>query len=560
MFTSSIAQLLTAAYSPLSPATNIESLYIEKIKGQDVANNTLVVERRSVYKNFPIAIHNNPVIASFSDTDVISKTDSKLYNFPNHHIIKPGGGDIYVAQFKEKHKTSSSGKRLLGIDTVQYNLSVILSNYVTKSNFDASRNTFLNGSNSGFNNRYNALEEQITDINSSITSIKNNVSTLNATVLDKFLNGAIHTNDGVPYASVPVDMTSGEFYLYHYKPNQADNSNAFLCVCMAVDSTTVSSKVYMLPYVAEYCDVLYQFQQLDRWTVRMKQTNDTLEVIYMKDEKDNEARYDFKYHKTFKLYYQNNPYQLTLHDLYMTQAYDLSLQSNCKHNVIRNSNPNAFEFIILSPTGIQTFIADVQDNIIEYGATGILLSNQKNIVHNFINSKSMVRLSWMNDGHSEMGLENNIIDASNNISNIPNSITPLGTSYFYNNVIGAYNTIDASGVIGFNNIKNNNTISSYNFMKHCDIRNNNTCTIHSMINDIIYNNCSLSGNVDCINSVFYNNNVSTFTGEPTWQPNIKNCIFGQNTVAGIQGSSFIHDNIYVDGSIYASDFYSAPLS
>ena len=35
----------------------------------------------------------------------------------------------------------------------------------------------------------------------------------------------------------------------------------------------------------------------------MKQTNDTLEVIYMKDEKDNEARYDFKYHKTFKLYY-----------------------------------------------------------------------------------------------------------------------------------------------------------------------------------------------------------------------------------------------------------------
>ena len=131
---------------------------------------------------------------------------------------------------------------------------------MTKSNFDASRNTFLNGSNSGFNNRYNALEEQITDINNSITNIKNNVSTLNATVLDKFLNGAIHTNGGIPYTSVPVDMTVGEFYLFHYKPNQADNSNAFLCVCMAVDSTTVSCKVYMLPYVAEYCDVLYQFQ------------------------------------------------------------------------------------------------------------------------------------------------------------------------------------------------------------------------------------------------------------------------------------------------------------
>lgn len=516
MITSQIAQLINGVYTNISPATSIESLYIEKAVNI-TSDGKFDVVRYSMYKHFPIGVEKGLYSKITENTSVANVTGQYV-----HIDDKQSIENIPFFQFFDSSIISAAQKHLLTISTKKHDLSRILFNYEPKYAFDTSYielNKSLNKKcatlNGGINKvkadlsrtiiNVSSLETNTNNLESSTFTLTENVSTLYKCIFDTSL---YITKDGQPFEhdDIVQPYIIGGRYIMTYYPDSTSRSNYYFNIMLiAVDESTFSSKVWAIKDLSIGTDL--GNSNVEQWDLRYDFPSNKL--TFMKDEFGNEAPFDFKLNKTFKL-----------------NGSDYSISGKCRNNVIKSDK--------ISGTIINVSINGdtVYNNYIGYDSSCKEAYRVTNAQNNYIGH--CVYFKFI-EGTSKNNIK---LDSSVLIINDNKLHNIFGESNF----AGFDSRIVAYGSSSHNNIKYNKiysgAIAEFDISQSC--------------NNIIFGGSGITiRHIKNSNNIVYNN-ISTAT-KLTNELATSNSVYHTNQII-----SPANDTFYFDGSIFASDFYELP--
>ena len=449
--TAQIIQLKDASGINISPTTNIESLYYESVNGN-------VIQRKYIYSNFPVYVnYNNETLKSYKD----ASTDASVISIhKNSKLVDNKDNDIIFSSIAVSRLEKTNLRK---IDVSNYNLSNILYNYESKTMFDSSFNDIKEAISDISDN----IDASITDISNFLhVDISNNIDELNASI-----NNTIKTYTSVEnynhddLANLFGHLIPGRLYGYYYY-SENDDGKKIIFILEALDSSKLSENVVKVIAENYNYDDSTEPVDTDKWVVNYDFNNDI--VLYMKDEWNNEAPFDFRIrHKLYTVEgdYFNTDYCLmkkVKNNKICCGSSNLTINCRNKDTEIENNYIGASD-----NGGIQTY-TDIKNCYIGTNNSNLEICGENNIIGNNNSSIKIESYKILGDfilsSNNIIGSNNENIDILGDNNTIKNnncncSIYTSGTGKLYNNII--YNdcsaiTVQTNGNIIYSNCLNIN--------------------------------------------------------------------------------------------------------
>lgn len=562
----------------ISPITNLESIYYETLKEN-------IVYRNYIYSNFPV--HTN--ISTNCEIVEVDNYDSDIININSNQKLQIQNSDIYISCIN-MHRLE--GTAYHSLDISNYNLSNLLFNYASKQQlYDVTEiiNTSIAEVSSYLHN----------DINNDINNIYENEKEFEK----QFMDISIFEYNDLSSKIQNTELIPNTLYeLNYYFDNNNVNESPFYLVLLANSSTSFSKNVVATPKKSSILNN-------ETYNLIVEYDFDSNKIIYMKDEYNNSAKYDFincitfindykenKYSNKFKnntidtsvnyygfisdiLIKENNDdiicnnYIGAENTNILIDGFNNTIQNKCSNieihgnnNTIDSSNSSIYIYSNDNTIAVQcsSIYINKNSNIVGNINSSININSENNYIYD--NNSSIIIIENCSNNIIKNNNENIIINSANSIIDSSNSdISTNGTNTKYNYLtIGSYNkniTYNGNNIV----INSSNSDISIN-SNNCIIGNNNANIKIYIKNDnvTIYNgnsNIIVKGNstvTTANNTIIYNecSDISINGYNNILYNNISNVSVGNNVIIYSNNSSLhtveILDNCIIGNNIIDS--------
>ena len=397
-------QLLDASGINISPVTDITSLYYEVEREQ--AGNTIVT-RKYVYSGFPVAVNfDQDVCTNIGKIPLTNYIQSSLTDYK---IVDSSNNDIIISNISTGIIPGTTYRQF---QIKNYNLSEILTSYTTREKFD----NFVDDVSGDLRNIDASITILDTCINNLYDSITYDIVTLPELLnLDVYIPNKFYLIEDYYYGGTGCmfTLTDNTFA----GPNA--NNKKYLLV-KAFDKDTLDGKIYEM-----YDTSLNNMHVYGNYIIDQSK----LKIIYLKDENNNEAFYDFinlqykpfgdTFYHTFEnlssTQYKNNKIRISPYGLIDDQQKMIPIfKGNSSDSIIENNYIDIDNSMVLLTNGPLIFKNNIvkNNNHIDISKSGSYTIDIQNMFMN--NNNSLIIKAGYTLG-SNITYKNLYIGVNNNI-------------------------------------------------------------------------------------------------------------------------------------------------